>query len=191
MTCSEFFQVFSDYHDGVASDEVTARVEGHLESCGPCRQYQRVMAEGLHVLRASDEVDVPGDFDARLRHRLLHVDEEDSLLSHAHSGATALAVLSIAVVLTAVAWSPLLRPDVPQVDVAPLVVSAPRAPIQYRALTAFPFAQGARVGVRPAASAASAGLFEDAPMLLFEYSRLSQRYRQPVVVRQAGLEAPR
>lgn len=183
MTCREFFQAFSDYHDGVAADEVAAQVESHLESCPRCRKYRRVVAEGVSVLRAGDEVDVPGDFEARLRHRLLHVDEEDTLLSHAHSGATALAVLSIALVLTAVAWSPLLRPDVPQVDMAPLVVSAPRASVQYRALTAFPFAPGSRTSVRPAASA---GLFEDAPLLLFEYSRLSQRYRQPVAVRQAG-----
>ena len=189
MTCKQFFRVFSDYHDGVAPDDVVRRVEAHMSACASCRQYERVVSEGVAVLRGEGDVEVPADFDARLRHRLFHVDEEDALLNHANSGATALAVLSIALVLTAVAWSPMLRPGVPQVELSPLVVSTPPQPTRFRPnVVAFPFPPSA---VRPVQSARMAGLWDDAPELLFEYSRLSERYRQRARARQTEFEPDR
>ena len=187
MKCTEFVEAFSDYHDGVASIDLTTRMDEHVEACARCRQYRRVMQEGVTVLRAAGPVAVPEDFEARLRHRLYHVDEEETLLSHANSGATAIAVLSIAVVLTAVAWSPLLRPGLPQVEMAPLVVSAPPARQEFRARMAYPFSDGARPAIQ---TAGSAGLFDDAHRLLFQYSQLSQRYSRPGV-RQVGFGSAR
>ncbi len=187
MKCTEFVELYSDYHDGIASAGTVARMDQHVEECPRCRKYAHVMNEGVSVLRSVDGLDVPGDFEARLRHRLYHVDEEDTLLSHAHSGATALAVLSIALVLTAVAWSPMLRPAVPQVEVSPLVVSAPPVRQQLRAMTAYPFADGGQAVVQ---TAGPNDLFGDAHRLLFQYSQLSQRYSRPVV-RQVGFGSTR
>ncbi len=184
MNCKEFYRVFSEYHDGVASDDVASSVEAHLTSCASCAAYGRVIAEGVSVLRGQGDVEVTEDFQARLHHRLLHVDEEDALLSHSNSGATAVAVLSIALVLTAVAWSPMLRPGLPQVELSPLVVSAPPPRVRARPVNAFSVQPG-RTSVPVARNA---GLWDDAHQLLFEYSRLSQRYRQRALARQAGFE---
>lgn len=188
MDCKAFYRVFSEYHDGAASDDVVRSVEEHLSTCARCREYRRVVDEGVAVLRRGGDVPVPDDFEARLRHRIFMAREEDALLNEANSGATALAVLSIALVLTAVVWSPLLRPGTPQVELAPLVVSTPpAAPMRFRALAAYPFGGGPA----PTTADRSEGLFDDAHQLLFEYSRLSQRYRQRALVRQAGFEPDR
>ncbi|MEQ9400686.1 MAG: zf-HC2 domain-containing protein [Longimicrobiales bacterium] len=188
MTCRQFFAAFSDYHDGTATEAEAAAVEAHLDACPACRQYERVVEEGVAVLRAEDDLEVPDDFQARLRHRILLAEEEEALLSDASSGATALSVLGIALILTAVVWSPLLRPGVPQVELSPLVVSTPPAPMRFRATMAFPDEPDAG---RSLPSARSAGLFDDAHDLLFRYSRLSQRYRERTLVRQVGYDPDR
>lgn len=184
MTCKDFLRSFSDYRDGLVPEPSLRDVEAHMEACPTCRQYARVVEAGMKVLRSEPPMELAEDFDQRLRHRLYHVDEEVALLGHANSGATALAVLSIALVLTAVAWSPMLRPSAPMVELAPIVVSDPPAPLRLRPARAYPFGPSRTRVPRERAR----GLWDDAHTLLFEYSPISQRYRERTPLRRAGLD---
>ena len=129
MECKSFLEGFTDYRDGVASESFRTAAEEHLDACPECRRYQRVVERGLQVLKR-ERLEIPDDFRPRLRHRLFHVDDEVALQRHANSGATGFAVLGIAMVLTAAAWSPLLRPPAPTVELSPIVVSRPPAPLR-------------------------------------------------------------
>jgi hypothetical protein len=128
--------------------------------------------------------DVREDFVPRLQHRLYHVDEEVALRRDASSGTSALAVLGVALVLTAVAWSPTFRQGAPVVELAPIVVSRPPASVR-------PATFSALSTRRPFDGVTDAGLWGDAHAILFEYSRLARRYGQGSVFRQAGLQEDR
>jgi len=181
MTCESFLEGFTDYRDGIAPASVRQEAEAHLQGCPDCRRYEAVVERGLEVLRSQRPLTLPEDFRPRLRHRLFHVDDEAALVRHASSGATALSVLGVAVVLSAVAWSPLLNPGSPTVELSPIVVSRPPAPLRLRpaslALDEIPLGGGG----------SEADLWDDAHALLFQYSPLSQRYRQRALLRRAGL----
>jgi len=186
MTCSEFVAGFSEYYDGTAPRGYAQRAEVHLRGCPSCRRYKQVVETGARLLRALPAPDLADDFRPRLQHRLYHVDQDALLRRHTASGSTAMAVLGIAVLLAAVAWSPVLRPGAPMVDLAPIIVSAPPAVLRVPLPSAFPF--GSDESVRPAHDA---GLWDDANLLLFEYSPLSQRYGGGSGLPRAGLDGDR
>ena len=84
-----------------------------------------------------------------------------------------LTVLAMAIILTIVAWSPILG-RAPVVELEPIVVSRPPSPRALRPMNAFPgFQQPNR-----SRSDLSRGLWDDNRTLLYEYSELSQRYRR-------------
>ena len=182
MTCTEFVDSFSEYHDGTASGAQLREAEDHLAACPRCRRYRNVVAQGAALLRSLPAPDVREDFVPRLQHRLYHVDEEAALHRHTSSGTTALAVFGVALLLTALAWSPTFRHGAPVVELAPIVVSRPPTsrvrPVTFSALSTR----------RPVAAVRNAGLWDDAHTLLFEYSRLARRYGHGSAVRQAGLQ---
>jgi anti-sigma factor RsiW len=126
MNCSEVVAHFTDYLDGVVSDVEAGVIAWHLEECSACRRYANVLEHGARVLRSLPEPELPEDFTPRLQHRLFHVDDERTIGPHGASGAPALTVLGIAVLLTAVAWSPTLYPGAPVVELPAIVVD--RAP---------------------------------------------------------------
>jgi predicted anti-sigma-YlaC factor YlaD len=179
MTCTEFVAVFSDYYDGTATDELAAAAEDHLAACESCRRYRHVVHSGAHLLRALPGVELREDFHPRLRHSLFHVDDGALVRRHTSSGTTVLVVAGIATFLSALAWSPTLRPSAPVVELAPIVVSAPAA---LRVAT-FGF-ESYRYGV----THAQRGLWEDAHRLFLEYSALSRRYSQRPALIGTGLE---
>ncbi len=186
MTCAEFVEGFSEYYDGTAPRALVREAEDHLETCSSCRRYRRVMERGAELLRALPEPEVNEDFVPRLRHRLYHVDQEPSLRGHTTSGTTALAVIGMALLLAAAAWSPALWQGVPTVELAPIVVSRPHSTVRLRALDYFPGRFGqATPRVR------QAGLWDDASALLFQHSRLYQRYETTSAIRRTGLEQDR
>lgn len=172
MTCSEFVESYSEIRDGTASAEAVRSVEEHLASCGTCRRYRRVLERGADLLRALPQPEIRDDFGPRLQHRLLHEEQEAFLRRHANSGATALAVMGMAVLLVAVAWAPALR-RAPVVELAPIVVSTPPGALRARPASFTAFAP------RVAAATLPADLWGDARTLLFQYSRLAQRYGPP------------
>jgi hypothetical protein len=182
MTCTEFVERFSDYHDGAATEAQIREAEEHIAICRSCRRYRDVVARGAALLRSLPEPDVREDFVHRLQHRLYHVDEEAALHRHTMSGTNVLTVFGMALVLTAVAWSPTFREKAPVIELAPIVVSRPpvtRArPVTFSALST----------ARSADAMRASGLWDDAHTLLFEYSRLARRYGHGSAFRQAGLQ---
>jgi hypothetical protein len=134
------------------------------------------------MLRALPEPDVREDFVPRLQHRLYHVDEEAALHRNTSTGTNALALFGVALLLTAVAWSPTFRSGAPVVELAPIVVSRPPVsrlrPVTFSALST----------QHPGRRVRSDALWDDAHALLFEYSRLARRYGQGSAVRPAGLQ---
>lgn len=183
MTCSEYVEGFSEIYDGTASAEAVRQADEHVASCEACRRYNRVVARGAQILRALPGPEVNEDFVPRLQHRLYHVDESALLRRHTHSGTTALAVLGMAVLLVAVAWAPALRPGAPVVELAPIVVNAPPPGLRGRPVASF-----SAFAVRSAGSSLDTGLWGDARTLLFQYSRLAQRYGLRSPPGRTGLE---
>ena len=125
MTCTEFVEGFSEYYDGTAPEATIEEADAHLDVCASCRRYRHVMERGAELLRSLPTPEVTEDFAPRLQHRLYHVDQDTVLRSQTSSGTTALAIVGMALLLTAVAWSPALRATAPTVELAPIVVSRP------------------------------------------------------------------
>jgi anti-sigma factor RsiW len=184
MSCPEFVARFTDYRDGCVSGAERRSMEEHLLECTRCRRYKVVVEQGTTLLRSLPEPELADDFQPRLQHRLFHVGDHRALLASSASAAPALTVLGLAVLLTAVAWSPMLRGGEPVVDLAPIVVD--RAPSGQ-----FVRAAAARQGAAAMTSLAvlDRGLWDGAR--LYEYSALSQRYGHDRAVRTAGLEHDR
>lgn len=167
MNCSELIARFTDYLDGVASPEEIRAMEAHLADCASCRRYKAVLENGSSLLRSLPATELREDFAPRLQHRLFHVQEERSLSDRVTSGAPALTVLGIAVLLAAVAWAPTLRASAPVVELAPIVVD--RAPTRRPGvMISQPLGGRDRAGL-------DADLWDDAR--LYEYSPLNRRYR--------------
>lgn len=180
MNCTEVVDRFSEYLDGTSPEADVAAIERHLESCDQCVRYHNVLVHGTELLRKLPEPELRADFEPRLRHRLYHVDDERVLRDHAASGTSAVTVLGIAILLTAVAWSPALLTRAPVVHLAPIVVD--------RAPTRSPY--------RPAST--PPGMFStktepdlDDPLwqgqLIYDYSELRRRYDPRARVRRALL----
>lgn len=179
MNCSQVVAHFTDYLDGVASAEEDAAIERHLEGCPRCVRYENVLRHGAELLRTLPEPELREDFVPRLQHRLFHVDNDRAIREHGGSGAPAMTVLAIAVLLAAVAWSPVLFTGSPVVELEPIVVD--RAP--------------ARSPVRPVSTTppgtfstkSEADLVEGlwANTLLYDYTPLSQRYERRARARRA------
>jgi anti-sigma factor RsiW len=183
MDCSELIARYTDYIDGsAASDEVRA-VESHLAVCDSCRRYKTVLEHGSSLLQSLPPVELREDFNPRLQHRLYHVHENRSLSDQVTSGAPAFTVLGIAVLLTAVAWAPMLRSSAPMVRLEPIVVD--RAPRRLPTVPAGWFQVPPRGTTE---EELDADLWDDAR--LYEYSQLNRRNPGDAQPRQVGL-APR
>jgi len=175
MDCSNLIDRFTDYLDGSAATEEIRAMEAHLAGCPSCRRYKVVLENGASLLRSLPKAELRDDFAPRLQHRLYHVQEERSLSEHAASGAPALAVFGIAVLLAAVAWAPLLRGSAPVVELQPIVVD--RAPTRVSPRT------DGIMNVRSVDDPVlDRNLWDGAT--LYEYSQLGRRAPQP---RQVGL----
>lgn len=177
MNCSEVVTHFTDYLDGTASEEQVRGIDEHLEACPRCVRYRNVLVNGAEILRSLPQPELREDFKPRLQHRLYHVDDERVLQAHAASGAPAMTVVGIAVLLTAIAWSPMLFGSSPVVELAPIVVDQEprRSPA---------FAVGATPpGTFSTKSDSELDLRLWANTLLYDYTPLSQRYQQRARVR--------
>ena len=184
MTCSEFVARFTDYVDGAAPPADARAMEEHLATCGSCRRYKTVVEHGAQLLRSLPTPELREDFEPRLQHRLYHVQEELTLTTQPTSRTPALTVLGIAVLLTAVAWAPLLRTGAPVVELEPIVVN--RAPTPPRVRPASLQPRPLQLRAEPALDN---GLWDDTR--LYEYSPLSRRYESDMRTRQVGLAPDR
>ncbi len=110
MTCQEFLARHAEYMDDRLTSPEAARWEAHVAACASCAHYDRVVRQGVRILRALPEVEPSTDFFPRLQHRLYNL--EDELRAGARGpGASTMVSLAIAGVLALLAWSPLLRLD--------------------------------------------------------------------------------
>ncbi len=180
MNCSQVVAHFTDYLDGTASAEEAGAIERHLDGCPKCVRYQNVLRNGSALLRTLPEPELCEDFVPRLQHRLFNVDNERAIRATADSGAPAMTVAAIAVLLAVVAWSPVLFNGAPVVQLEPIVVD--RAP---------PRNAVRPVSVTPPGTFSTAnqdGLPEGlwANTLLYDYTPLSQRYEQRARVRRTS-----
>jgi anti-sigma factor RsiW len=180
MSCSDYIERFSAFLDGDASSEELSAFEAHLEACAACRRYRAVVEHGAAVLRSLPSPPLREDFEPRLRHRLYHVDDERSLAAH-QSATPALTVVGIAILLTALAWAPVLRDGTPDIRLEAIVIDrAPAARSPIRPTGVMPLGT---YGTKTPADLA-AGLWEET--LLYDYSALSQRYNQRARVRRVS-----
>ncbi|MDH3207733.1 MAG: zf-HC2 domain-containing protein [Gemmatimonadota bacterium] len=181
MDCSQLIASFTDYIDGSAPSDVVRAMEAHLVGCDSCRRYKAVLEHGSSLLQTLPSAELREDFAPRLQHRLYHVQEERTLSDHVTSGAPALTVLGIAVLLTVVAWAPTLRATAPLVELEPIVVD--RAPLRLRVAPAG-LLQVPRPRPETEDKELDADLWDDAR--LYEYSQLRRRYPGDAQARQVG-----
>lgn len=129
MDCENIVSSYTDYRDGLLPTDEAARIEAHLSTCSACARYGRVVEEGIRQLRELPPVSVGEDFHPRLQHRIYHLEDGEVLFSPGDrgSGVTAMAAVGIAILLTAAAWSPVLRQAHDSVTLPAIVVSEPTA----------------------------------------------------------------
>lgn len=185
MDCTTFVARFTDYLDGDLSPVDARAMEDHLGRCDSCQRYKNVVEHGRSVLVSLPVPELQEDFTFRLEHRLLHVADERGLPDEVASRAPAMAVLGVAVLLTVVAWSPLLIGGAPVVQLAPIVVD--HAPVK---LPPLPVIKVIDPTADPEAPPElDRNIWED--MRLYEYSPLSRRYQESARTRQVGLGSGR
>ena len=187
MDCTTFVARFTDYLDGAFTPAEERAMEEHLEGCGSCLRYKNVVEHGRSVLLSLPSPELRDDFSSRLEHRLLHVADEQVLPDEVASRAPALAVLGIAVLLTVVAWSPLLLGGAPVVQLEPIVVD--HAPIQMPLRTLPAGLSGGPTSDPDGLPELDRQLWDDTR--LYEYSPLSRRYQGTARTRQVGLATGR
>ena len=181
MICSDVVARFTDFLDGASPPAEQAAVEEHLEHCPRCVRYHNVLVHGAELLRALPEPQLREDFEPRLKHRLYHVDDERLLTPDASSRTPAMTVLSIALLLTAVAWSPTIFMRVPTVELPIMVVDDPPARGSTRPESLKPLGAFSTTEAQP-------DLYDElwANQLIYDYSPLSQRYERRSSVRRVG-----
>jgi len=183
MDCTTFVAHFTDYLDGALTHAEGRAMEEHLESCGSCLRYKNVVEHGRSVLQSLPAPELAEDFSSKLESRLFRsaeIDPSDDVASRA----PALAVLGIAIVLTVVAWAPLLIGGSPVVQLQPIVVDHAPAPLR-----PLPTALARQSDPSEGLGEGDSRLWED--MRLYEFSPLSRRYPETARTRQVGLETGR
>ncbi len=177
MDCSEFLSRFSEFYDAPRGAPVRQEAEAHTAACGKCARYQEVVSRSVALLHAMPRAELAESFRPRLEHRLFHLDDGGAGGRPGRGSATpVVTVLGMAILLTAVAWSPTMGSSVPEVELPAIVVSGPPMldpPLDPDAAGLMPVSSGV-----PASSGLfQGGLWSDAKSLLYEYSPMSERYR--------------
>ena len=147
-----------------------------MAACGKCARYQEVVSRSVALLHAMPRAELAESFRPRLQHRLFHLDDGGAVGRPRGSATPAVTVLGMAILLTAIAWSPTIGSGVPEVELPAIVVSGP--PLLD------PLLDPDAAGLMPVSSGVPAssdlfpgGLWSDAKSLLYEYSPMSERYR--------------
>jgi len=157
----------------------------HLEHCSSCLRYKNVVEQGRSVLLSLPVPELGEDFSFELEHRLARAVDDTPTAEGVASRAPALAVFGIAVLLSAVAWAPMLRggPAV-VVELEPIVVD--HAPTSRQPI---PTLLAGRRDPAEDLGQVDSGLWED--LTLYEFSPLSRRYPETLRTRQVGLQTGR
>ena len=187
MNCSEFLSQFSEFYDAPHGAPEREEAEAHMAVCAKCARYLEVVARSVALLHEMPRAELAESFRMRLQHRLFHLDDGVSVARPGRGSAIpVVTVMGMAILLTAVAWSPRMRNGVPEVDLPAIIVSGP--PL------IDPLFEFNAIGPVPVSSDLfSGGLWSDANDLLYEYSPMSERYRgqqesDERVLRRTGLD---
>lgn len=106
-TCAELLARHADYLDGLLAPHEAARIQWHLGVCRSCARYDRIVRQGLDLVRELPAITPAPDFEQRLQHRLYHIRDAASP-GDARPAAGAVATFAVAGLIALVAWSPLL-----------------------------------------------------------------------------------
>ncbi len=177
---------FSDYVDDTGAPEVREAALRHRNGCVRCRRYEEVYRGGLRILATEpEELEVPEDFHPRLQHRLYHVDDERALARSAAGIHPSLLVVGAAAVFAALVGVPaLLEPD-PEVELSPIVVSAPSPRLPSLRI---PLPSMLPASLSPAAlELRGDDLWRQPTALFYDYAPVRARYREAASSR-LGLE---
>lgn len=138
------------------------------------------------MLQAMPRPDVSANFGSRLEHRLMHVmDEELAVRGAQGSAIPVVTVLGMAILFTLVAWTPRFFDSTPEVEIPPVIVSAPPEGSVPFGTSLPPFMLG---DVNPSPLRLGDGLFDDPTSLFYQYSPLGEKYRRSGLLRRTGLD---
>lgn len=130
LECHSFLDGYSDYRDGRLEPEARSRLAGHIGACASCARYDRVIRQGVRVLRAEQpEVPALPSRVAAVRRQVRVEERRFRALGAAGSGMTLAASLIVTVLLTAAAWLPFLGLSAPEVEMPPVMAGAPAVPL--------------------------------------------------------------
>ena len=181
--CSGFLALASEYVDGTLSDEARSACDRHVRECASCASYHETLRQGLGLLRAFAVPPLSDGFRHRLRHRLMHEADRDSLTPAAlGSGSSAVALFAMSILLAVIAWTPtLLQFDGSAglgVDLEAPVAGATARPVE--SVVSRPLFQPAsenRAIRRVDETVPDDDFWADSRDLLFELAPISDRYR--------------
>jgi len=127
LTCSHFLDRHTEYRDGYLDEAAEAAMQAHLSGCSSCARYDRVIEQGVAILR-SLEVEAPQPVPVGAVERLALDAELDVRTSRGLSSSRPLAAAAVFVllVLAAAISSPgTFLGGPPELDLAPVVAAAP------------------------------------------------------------------
>src|SRR5687767_3065969 len=127
MDCVDFLDGYSGFRDGVLPPAERERFQAHLDGCGDCARYHRVVGQGTRVLRDLPALEVSDDFQDRLKHRLWHEDARRLQSGRRRAAAAAVASLAAAAGLAAAVLLPALGGGSTVTMLPPVAVQAPAA----------------------------------------------------------------
>lgn len=121
MDCEEFFEDYSDYFDWRLEEHALADYRQHLSNCPTCREYDRVMRSGLHLIRDLEPPPSRADIVSRVQDKITALHSQlgrrtgELGRALAVSAATAITVLLITSL-------PLFQPPGATVELPPVVI---------------------------------------------------------------------
>lgn len=187
MRCSDFLAGFSEFYDAANGSPERAAAIAHMAECEACARYNEVVERGIELLRNIPRKELGENFRPRLEHRLFHLADEEALgRGGSASGTTVATAVGMAVLLAAVAWAPSIRKSVPEVELQPIVVSAPPARAGTSSVSPPMFFQTNPFAPR---RDKSEDMWSASLTLLWEYSPLTRKYQDSgLLLRRTGLD---
>ena len=70
MNCQRLRILYDDYRDGCLPEALRRAIGGHLDRCGPCREFFRFQEDLKLALSGLPAFPAPADFENRLKERL-------------------------------------------------------------------------------------------------------------------------
>ncbi len=123
--CRDFLDGYSDFRDGLLSESRHQCGLDHLDDCVSCNRYDRVVDEGVKLLRGLGEEAVVEREGPELP-SFMYTQAQDEPLRAEGSSFSFSAAGAVAVLLGVAAWVPsLTHSALPELEMAPIMAVAP------------------------------------------------------------------